>query len=46
MEEVLQGRSELTDFDEELFHKLIKQILVYKDNSVKIIFHNNINIQI
>ena len=46
MGEVLQGRTKLTDFDEELFHRLIKQILVYKDNLVKVIFHNNNSVKI
>ena len=46
MKETLAGREEITEFDEELYRKLIKQILVYKDNSVKVIFHNNNSIQI
>ena len=46
MKETLAGREEITEFDEELYRKLIKQILVYKDNSVKVIFHNNNSIKI
>lgn len=41
MEELLMGRSELTEFDEELFRGLIKQIYVSKSNTVKVVFHNN-----
>ena len=46
MKETLAGREEITEFDEELYRKLIKQILVYKDNSVKVIFHNNNSMKI
>lgn len=46
MEQVLDGREEQEDFDEELYQKLIEQIEVYKDGSVKVIFHNGSNIKI
>jgi len=41
MREVLAGREKIEEFDEELYQKLIKQILVYKDNTVRVIFKNN-----
>lgn len=46
MREVLAGRKEIEEFDEELYQKLIKQIVVYKDDSVKVIFPNNNSIKI
>ena len=46
MEEILDGKEELTEFDEELYLKLIEQIVVYKDSSVKVIFRNGSNIKI
>ena len=46
MKKTLAGREKITEFDEELYRKLFKQILVYKDNSVKVIFHNNNSIKI
>ena len=41
MAELLTGRNELTEFDEELFRGLIKQIFVSKSNTVKVVFYNN-----
>lgn len=46
MREVLAGKEEIEEFSEELYRKLIKQILVYKDNSVRVIFPNNNSIKI
>lgn len=46
MQEALAGRKKITEFDEELYRKLIRQILVYKDNTVKVIFHNNNSMKI
>ena len=46
MREVLAGREEIAEFDEELYRKLIKQILVYKDNTVRVIFKNNNSVKI
>ena len=46
MREVLAGREEIGEFDEELYRKLIKQILVYKDNTVRVIFKNNNSVKI
>lgn len=44
--ENLAGREEIAEFDEELYRKLIKQIVVYKDDSVRVIFPNNNSIKI
>lgn len=41
MEELLIGRTELTELDEELFRGVINQIYVGKSNTVKVVFHNN-----
>lgn len=46
MREKLAGRDEIGEFDEELYRKLIKQIVVYKDDSVRVIFPNNNSIKI
>lgn len=46
MRETLAGREEIEEFDEELYRKLIKQIVVYKDDSVRVIFPNNNSIRI
>ena len=46
MREALAGREEIVEFDEELYRKLIKQIVVYKDDSVRVIFPNNNSIKI
>lgn len=40
MLEILEGIEEVEDFDEDLYRKLIRQIMVYKNNSVKVIFYN------
>lgn len=46
MRETLAGIEEIEEFDEELYRKLIKQIVVYKDDSVRVIFPNNNSIRI
>ncbi len=46
MREALAGREEIKEFDEELYRKLIKQILVYKDDTVRVIFNNNSSMKI
>lgn len=46
MRETLTGREKIAEFDEELYRKLIKQIVVYKDDSVRVIFPNNNSIKI
>lgn len=46
MRETLAGREEIGEFDEELYRKLIKQIVVHKDDSVRVIFPNNNSIKI
>lgn len=46
MQEILAGREEIEEFNEELYRKLIKQILVYKDNTVRVVFKNNNSIKI
>lgn len=45
MQEILDGRNELEKFDEELYRRLIKQIEVYKDNTVKVVFLNGSSIK-
>ena len=46
MREALAGKEEIREFDEELYRKLIKQIVVYKDDSVRVVFPNNNSIKI
>lgn len=46
MKEVLKGRTCLQGFDEELYRKLIQQIVVYKDNSTKVIFLNGSSVNV
>lgn len=46
MREAIAEREAIKEFDEELYRKLIKRIVVYKDNTVKVIFHNNNSIKI
>ena len=46
MREALAGREEIGEFDEELYRKLIKKIVVHKDDSVRVIFSNNNSIKI
>ena len=46
MRETLAGREEIGEFDEELYRKLIKQIVVHKDDSVRVIFPNNSSVKI
>lgn len=46
MRETLAGIEEIEEFDEELYRNLIKQIVVYKDDSVRVIFPNNNSIKI
>ena len=46
MREVLAGKEEIEEFDEDLYRKLIKQILVNKDNTVKVFFKNNNSVKI
>lgn len=46
MSQVLDGREVIEEFDEELYRKLIKQILVYKDDTVEVVFYNNNRIKI
>lgn len=45
MLEILSGREELTGFDEELYKKLVKKIVVYKDDTVEVIFLNGSSIR-
>lgn len=45
MKEILDGRDELEEFDEELYRRLIKQIVVYKDNTLKVVFLNGSSIK-
>lgn len=46
MREALAGREEIKEFDEELYRKLIKQIIVYKDDSAEVVFINNNRVKI
>lgn len=46
MREALAGREVTQDFDEELCRELIKQIIVYKDGFVRVIFPNNNSVKI
>lgn len=46
MREALAGKEEIGEFDEKLYRKLIKQIVVYKDDSIRVIFPNNNSIKI
>ena len=46
MRQTLADREEIGEFDEELYRKLIKQILVYKDDTVEVVFYNNNSIKI
>ena len=40
MTDILAEQEKLEHFDEELYRKLIKQIVVHKDSTVKVIFRN------
>lgn len=46
MRQVLVGREEIGEFNEELYRKLIRQIVVYKDDTVEVVFPNNNSIKI
>lgn len=46
MREILAGREEIKEFDEELYRKLVKQIIVYKDDSAEVVFINNNRVKI
>ena len=46
MKNTLAGRAEIMEFDEELYRKLIRQILVYKNGTVRVIFHNSNSVKI
>ncbi|MSS38494.1 recombinase [Clostridium sp. WCA-389-WT-23D1] len=41
MAKILQGMEEITELTDDLHRKLIQKILVYQDNTVEVIFHNN-----
>ncbi len=45
MLEILSGREELTEFDEELYRKLVKKIVVHKDDTAEVIFLNGSSIR-
>lgn len=45
MREILSGREELTEFDEELYRKLVTKIMVYKDGTAEVIFLNGSSIR-
>ena len=45
MQEILADRVELVEFDEELYRKLITQIVVYKDQTAEVIFINGSRIK-
>lgn len=46
MQEVLSDRNELTEFDEELYRKLVTRIVVYKNNTAKVVFLNESSIKV
>lgn len=46
MLEILESRIELESFDEVLYRKLIKQMIVYKDSTVKVVFCNGSSVTI
>ena len=43
---ILEGRKKLKDFDEELYQRLIVQLEVNKDSTVKVIFYNKASIKL
>ncbi|MDE6053140.1 MAG: recombinase family protein [Lachnospiraceae bacterium] len=46
MQEILEGRRELTGFDEELYRKLITRIIIHKNNTAEVVFLNGSRIKI
>ena len=46
MLEILESRIELEIFNEVLYQKLIKQMIVYKDFTVKVVFCNGSSVTI
>ena len=46
MQEVLSDRNELTEFDEDLYRKLITRIVIYKNNTAKVVFLNGSSIKV
>lgn len=46
MQEILEGWEELKEFNEALYRKLIKQLVVHKDNTIKVVFLNGSSIKI
>lgn len=45
MEEILAEKTELAEFDEELYRKLVKKIVIYKDNTAEVVFLNGSSIR-
>ncbi len=46
MQKILADREELTEFDEELYRKLVTRIVVYKNNTAEVVFLNRSSIKI
>lgn len=46
IQEILSDRSELAEFDEELYRKLVTKIIVYKNNTAKAVFLNGSSIEV
>lgn len=46
MQRILAGRTEIHTFDEELYKNLIEKIIVYKDYTVKVVFHNKTSLRL
>ena len=46
IQEVLSDRNELTEFDEELYRKLVTRIVIYKNNTAKVVFLNGSSIKV
>lgn len=44
MQEILSDREMLTEFDEGLYRKLVTRIVVYKNNTVEVVFLNGCSI--
>lgn len=46
IQEILAGREELTEFDEELYRKLVTRIIVHKDNTAEAVLLNGSSVKI
>lgn len=46
MQEVLKDQEPISEFDERLYRRLIREIIVYPENMVKVVFHNKDSLKI